>query len=389
MNRFIHENEFYSVMLCATLKLKEDIAMSTGFDLDRYLTESVESIVKDALSASLKNPKETAFLLSYALAGKRAAALRATHAAQGRHIPSFLIASITNRCNLHCAGCYARANSICDDAETAPLLTDEDWTRLFAEASEIGVSFCLLAGGEPMMRRGVLESAAKHRDILFPVFTNGTLLSENMLALIDQNRNLVPIVSIEGDERQTDARRGAGTYAKLTANMERMRDRGILFGVSITLTTENIQTVTGDAFLSLLRALGAKVAFYVDYVPADAGTESLAPGDAERSLLANRLDTLRQKQDGMIYVSFPGDEQFSDGCLAAGRGFFHINPTGGAEPCPFSPVSDTNLKHTSLLDALDSPLFTRLRASELLRGHHNGACALFGKDDELAAMCGN
>ena len=375
-------------MLCATLKLKEDIAMSTGFDLDRYLTEGVESIVKDALSASLKNPKETAFLLSFALAGKRAAALRATHAAQGRHIPSFLIASITNRCNLHCAGCYARANSLCDDAEAAALLSDEDWCRIFDEAAQIGVSFCLLAGGEPMLRRGVLERAAKRREILFPVFTNGTLLSESMLELIDQNRNLVPVVSMEGDEAQTDARRGAGTYAKLTANMERMRDRGILFGVSITLTTENIQTVTGDAFLSLLRALGAKVAFYVDYVPADAGTESLAPGDAERALLASRLDTLRQKQDGMIYVSFPGDEQFSDGCLAAGRGFFHINPTGGAEPCPFSPVSDTNLKHTSLLAALDSPLFARLRASELLSGHHTGACALFGKDEELAAMCG-
>ena len=388
MNRFIHENEFYGVMLCATLKLKEDIAMSTGFDLDRYLTEGVESIVKDALSASLKNPKETAFLLSYVLAGKRAAALRATHAQAGRHIPSFLIASITNRCNLHCAGCYARANSLCDDAEAAALLTDEDWCRIFDEAAQMGVSFCLLAGGEPMLRRGVLECAAKRREILFPVFTNGTLLSESMLELIDSNRNLVPVVSMEGDEAQTDARRGAGTYSKLTANMERMRDRGILFGVSITLTTENIGTVTGDAFLSLLRTLGAKVAFYVDYVPADAGTESLAPGDAERALLASRLDTLRQKQDGMIYVSFPGDEQFSDGCLAAGRGFFHINPTGGAEPCPFSPVSDTNLKHTSLLAALDSPLFANLRASELLSGHHTGACALFGKDEELVAMCG-
>ena len=362
--------------------------MQTGFDLDQYLTEGVESIVKDALSASLKNPKETAFLLSYALASKRAAAAREKHAQAGRHIPSFLIASITNRCNLHCAGCYARANSLCDDAEAAPLLTDEDWCRIFDEAAQIGVSFCLLAGGEPMLRRGVLECAAKRREILFPVFTNGTLLSESMLQLIDQNRNLVPIVSLEGDEAQTDERRGAGTYQKLTANMERMREKGILFGASITLTTENIETVTGDAFLSLLRALGAKVAFYVDYVPADTGTESLAPGDAERETLAKRLDELRQQQDSLIYVSFPGDEQFSDGCLAAGRGFFHINPTGGAEPCPFSPVSDTNLRHTSLLDALDSPLFTRLRASELLSGHHTGACALFGKDEELAAMCG-
>lgn len=363
--------------------------MQAGFDLDRYLTNGVENIVKNALLASLKNPKETAFLFSYALSAKRAAAVRESHAALGRHIPAFLIASITNRCNLHCAGCYARANSLCDDADSAALLNDEDWCRIFAEAAEIGVSFCLLAGGEPMLRRGVLECAAKQREILFPVFTNGTLLSDHILDLIDQNRNLVPIVSIEGDERQTDARRGTGTYCKLTANMERMREKGILFGASVTLTTENIETVTADAFLSQLRAFGAKVAFFVDYVPADPGTESLAPGDAERDYLARRLDELRQTQDGMIYISFPGDEQYSDGCLAAGRGFFHINPSGGAEPCPFSPVSDTNLKFTSLQSALDSPLFTRLRASELLSGHHNGACALFGKDEELSSMCGN
>jgi MoaA/NifB/PqqE/SkfB family radical SAM enzyme len=360
--------------------------MSAGFDLDRYLTDGVESIVKDALAASLKNPKETAFC-SPTRSLPSGPPPRGKNS-RGRQAYSLvLIASITNRCNLHCAGCYARANSLCDDADTAQLLTDEDWCRIFDEAAQIGVSFCLLAGGEPMLRRGVLECAAKLREILFPVFTNGTLLSENMLELIDQNRNLVPIVSIEGDERQTDARRGAGTYQKLTANMERMHEKGILFGASVTLTTENIQTVTGDAFLSMLRALGAKVAFFVDYVPADAGTETLAPGDAERDYLARRLDELLKEPDSMIYVSFPGDEQFSDGCLAAGRGFFHINPTGGAEPCPFSPVSDTNQAHLAAC-RLDSPLFSRLRASELLSGHHTGACALFGKDEELAAMCG-
>ena len=46
--------------------------MQPGFDLDQYLNEGVDIIVKDALAASLKNPKETAFLLSFALAGKLA-----------------------------------------------------------------------------------------------------------------------------------------------------------------------------------------------------------------------------------------------------------------------------------------------------------------------------
>jgi MoaA/NifB/PqqE/SkfB family radical SAM enzyme len=52
----------------------------------------------------------------------------------------------------------------------------------------------------------------------------------------------------------------------------------------------------------------------------------------------------------MIFISFPGDEKTSGGCLAAGRGFFHINSHGGAEPCPASPYSDINVRDSSLLD---------------------------------------
>ena len=47
--------------------------------------------------------------------------------------------------------------------------------------------------------------------------------------------------------------------------------------------------------------------------------------------------------------------------MAAGRGFFHINSHGSAEPCPFSPYSDTNVRDTSLRQALQSPLFTALQ----------------------------
>jgi len=361
--------------------------MNKTFDLEQYLTDGVESIVSDAMKAALKNPKESAFLLQYAAFAKRAAKVRARHAQAGRHVPSFLIASITSRCNLHCAGCYARANHLCGDSGDSGQMTDDQWDGIFAQAAEIGISFVLLAGGEPMLRRGVIERAAAHKDILFPVFTNGTVLDAALVELLDQNRNLIPIVSIEGGEAQTDTRRGSGTYAALHGSMRAFKQRGIFFGASITLTTANLKTVTSDEFLNDLKEDGCKIAFYVDYVPADPGTESLAPGESEQAFLADRLAELRAKQDGMVYVSFPGDEQFAGGCLAAGRGFFHINPCGGAEPCPFSPVSDTSVTDVSLLDALNSPLFVRLRASELLKEHHDGACALFGHEDEVRGMC--
>ena len=64
---------------------------------------------------------------------------------------------------------------------------------------------------------------------------------------------------------------------------------------------------------------------------------------------------------------------------AAGRGFFHINSHGGAEPCPFSPYSDVNIRGTSLREALRSPLFTALRSGDILLDDHAGGCVLYEK----------
>ena len=88
----------------------------------------------------------------------------------------------------------------------------------------------------------------------------------------------------------------------------------------------------------------------------------------------------------MVFVSFPGDEKTSGGCLAAGRGFFHINSHGGAEPCPFSPYSDVNVKNTSLRQALRSPLFTAWREQGVLMEEHSGGCVLFERKESVEAI---
>ena len=86
-----------------------------------------------------------------------------------------------------------------------------------------------------------------------------------------------------------------------------------------------------------------------------------------------------------MLIAFPGDEKRSGGCLAAGRGFFHINPRGGVEPCPFSPYSDTNLKDVSLREAMDSPLFAGL-GQGILDSEHRGGCVLFEHEEEVRKL---
>ena len=72
--------------------------------------------------------------------------------------------------------------------------------------------------------------------------------------------------------------------------------------------------------------------------------------------------------------------------MAAGRGFFHINSHGGAEPCPASPYSDINVKETSILEALNSRLFKSLRDGDLLMDDHDGGCVLFEHEDDVIRL---
>lgn len=360
--------------------------MEKSFDLEHYLTEGVETIIKSALRATLKNPAESLFLAKYAVDARRANQKRGEAEKRGEHIPPFLIASITSVCNLHCAGCYARANHACGEDLFDGQLTEGEWRKIFLEARDLGISFILLAGGEPMLRREVIQTAGAIPEILFPIFTNGTMLDEAYLDLLERHRNLVPVVSIEGEAVATDRRRGEGVYQRASEAMGRMKDRGILFGASITVTTENIGDVTSEAFLNSLEDLGCQVVFYVEFVPVTEEAAHLAPGDPERAYLQTRLDSVRGEREGMLFVSFPGDEASSGGCLAAGRGFFHINAQGGAEPCPFSPYSDVNLKEGSLREALRSKLFLALRTGDMLKEEHSGGCVLFEKQEQVAAL---
>jgi MoaA/NifB/PqqE/SkfB family radical SAM enzyme len=355
--------------------------LKRDFDLGEYLSKGIERVIKNAIKATLKNPRETAFLTKYAHSAKKAAKQRRRSELAGEHIPSFLIAGITEECNLHCVGCYANANA---QGGSNACMSRRDWSRVFSEAGALGIAMILLAGGEPLMRRDVIEEAASHVGILFPVFSNGTMMDGETIRLFHERRNLVPIISIEGDAELTDERRGGGVYAQTAKAMESLQNKGIPFGVSITVTSRNLSVVTSPEFCDTLRKTGCAVVIFVEYVPVE--RRDLALSTEQREYLQARLDTLRKHTDSMIFIAFPGDEKRSGGCLAAGRGFFHINAAGGAEPCPFSPHSDTNVKDVPLRRALQSPLFLSLKSDGMLTREHTGGCTLFEFDGAVAAI---
>ena len=356
-------------------------------NLNEYIEQGISSIAASLSNFYLSNSEGSQFLMSLVPALEDSAKKREVFEKNGRHIPPFLIASIASQCNLRCAGCYARADGMCAEGNAQKEMSSAEWNRVFDEASDIGISFILLAGGEPLLRRDIIRLAADHSNMVFPIFTNGTLLDESYLELFEKRRNLIPVFSIEGEAAQTDLRRGKGVSKNIENAMSKLSDRGILFAASITVTNENLNAAASESFLSGLRKLGCGAVFFVEYVPAEKGTEKLVLSDAETDWLNEQIGTFKAEFSDMSIFAFPGDEKNMGGCLAAGRGFFHISPFGSAEACPFSPYSRQNIKEHTILEVLNSTFFKEVREiSKEGANEHIGGCTLFNYEDKVRKL---
>lgn len=358
-------------------------------DLATYMSGSINRIMTKAYRNVLSNPREAKFAFRMQqLFAKSEKRRRRVKEQDGLDVPPFLISSIATQCNLHCKGCYARSNGIARDQEEQrkATLSPGQWQQIFTEAAELGINFSLLAGGEPMMRKDILEAVAQVKDMIFPIFTNGTLIGPSYLEFLSKHLNMVPIISIEGTAIGTDERRGQGVFNRAMQSMELLKREDLFFGTSITVTTQNLGLVTSAGFIDQLRGYGCKIVFFIEYVPTEPGTEHLAFGDEHVRLMEDTLEERRQQYSDIIFLSFPGDEKALGGCLASGRGFFHIGPDGSAEPCPFSPYSDSNVATMGLRQALQSPLFRKIRAAKALGWEHTGGCTLFEHREEVEQM---
>ncbi|PKN78744.1 MAG: radical SAM protein [Candidatus Cloacimonetes bacterium HGW-Cloacimonetes-1] len=312
----------------------------------------------------------------------QAARLRAKHSKAGLEVPPLLIFSITKRCNLNCSGCYSKILHTSEEPE----LDLETFKNVLNEALELGISLILLAGGEPLVRREILEAAALYPSIIFPIFTNGLLLDSEYARFFAKYPHLIPVISLEGGEPETDQRRGEGVYQGFHTATQELNSHKVMWGVSITTTASNIDSVMSTAYAEQLIRQGCRLFFYVEYVPVAAGSEDLVLDDLQKASVQTGVDNLMDRLPAM-FVAFPGDEDQFDGCLAAGRGFLHINPNGKVEPCPFAPFSDTNLRYNSLRAALGSEFLAQIRQNHHLLKEGKGGCALWANREWVKDLC--
>jgi radical SAM protein with 4Fe4S-binding SPASM domain len=140
--------------------------------------------------------------------------------------------NITNRCNLKCVHCYAKANSIQRELST------EDCKRIIDNLARSAIPLIIFSGGEPLMREDIFELVeyAKKRKIKSVLSTNGTLISED----IADDLKLFEYVGISLDGvRIHDKFRGVEGAFKSAVKGLKIANEVVLTGIRFTLTRYN------------------------------------------------------------------------------------------------------------------------------------------------------
>jgi len=296
----------------------------------------------------------------------------------GFGIPWAILMDPTSACNLNCEGCWAGKY---DKSDT---LGFETMDRIIEEAKELGIYFIIFSGGEPTVYPRLLELVEKHPDVGFMMYTNGTLIDDEMADKMVELGNITPAISLEGFKEQTDQRRGEGVFDKIMETMDRLRERGIIFGTSLTATRDNVYDLfETDEFYDMLIEKGVAYSWIFHYMPIgkDPNLDMMLTPE-QRAFMADRINELRSNKP-LFSIDFWNDGTYSGGCIAGGRRYFHINATGDVEPCAFVHFSTDNIKDISLKEALNNPLFKEYQKRQPFNDNSLRPCPIIDNNPAL------
>jgi len=309
----------------------------------------------------------------------------------GSCAPSTVVIEPTDRCNLSCPGCYAKSS--CDGSD----LPYDDMVQIIEQVTAMGVSLITISGGEPFLREKVDQTltrlARRYSNQGFLIYTNGTLIDEQIAAKMGKLGNMFPAISVEGFEHQTDARRGKGTYEINRRVRKMLADAGVMTGFSATITSENAEAVADDEFIDKRIEEGDLFGWFFLLQPIGRSPRTdLMPNAEQRAMTREAIYRWRSQERPIFLGDFWNDGHLAGGCMAGGRYYFHIYANGDISPCVFAPVTCGNIfniiRGESEYESLDdfvqrNPVFKAFREEQTHITDRNRPCLLIDHPDAI------
>ncbi|MFJ8358117.1 pyrroloquinoline quinone biosynthesis protein PqqE [Streptomyces sp. NPDC093984] len=286
--------------------------------------------------------------------------------------PLGLLAELTYACPLHCPYCSNPLNL----GDFGDELTTEEWRRVMTEAAGLGVLQLHLSGGEPLVRRDLVELVRHAGDL--GLYTNLITSAAGLTPRRAEQLRAAGLdhvqISIQADEPAlSDRIAGTPSFARKTAAARLVKDLGWPLTINVVLHRHNIDRV--DRILALAEELAAdrvELANTQYYGWAWRNKEALLPSTAQLAraepvVRAARI-RLRDRME-IIYVLPDYHGQYPKPCMGGwGRRQLTVVPNGDVLPCPPAhalPLPRASVREHSLAWIWESsPLFQRFRGTD-------------------------
>ena len=242
--------------------------------------------------------------------------------------PAFVMISLTETCNLGCSGCWVSQGG-------RKTLTNEQLDGIIRQSKARGSYFFGILGGEPLLYKGLFDVLAKHPDCYFQLFTNGTLLTDEIARKMRQLGNITPLISIEGLEEESDHRRQRDhVYNRTLEGVRACRRAKLIFGAAASICKSNFNDLVSRSYIDAIAREGALYLWYYIYRPVG------AEPNPDNCLTKEDIHNLRkflvdQRDDAPLFlIDTYWDDKGQAMCPGASGMSHHISPAGAVEFCP-------------------------------------------------------
>jgi AdoMet-dependent heme synthase len=318
--------------------------------------------------------------------------------------------NLTYRCNLACEHCYLDAG-----------LVKKVNTKNFLDRTELGTEECfividkikefapesvtILTGGEPLLRRDILEIIryASSQKLWVVIGTNGVLISKQLAGQLKEcgaRGMALSLDSLEA-ERHDAFRAVKGAWNNTVKGAKILHEAGFPFIIQTTIGKHNageIQEIASFAY----NELQAKVWNLYFLVQTGRGAYVSDISEDEYEKILGTLAQIQKDYNSKMMVNakcaphfvrtlFESDPEspflktFTSGAggCPAGTHYMGIRPNGDVTPCPYLPVFAGNLRNESFQNIWqNSDLFNNIRLRNTLGGRcgecefqpHCGGC---------------
>lgn len=288
--------------------------------------------------------------------------------------PLALLAELTHRCPLRCPYCSNPTELTRASAE----LATAEWARVFREAAALGCLQIHLSGGEPTVRRDIVEivAAAREAGLYTNLITAGVLLDAALMGrLAAAGLDHVQLSVQDADETGAERIGGLkGAQAKKRAAAALVKQAGLPLTLNAVVHRQNLHNL--ERLIGIALEWGAarlEVAHVQYYGWALANRAALLPTRDMLDTATRIVDAARTAHRGRLVIDYVVPDYHAarpKACMGGwGRRFLAVSPAGNVLPChaaeSITGMVFANLRDTSLAEAwMGSEAFNAFRGTD-------------------------